>query len=97
MNNINFSFDIKAITAFLLKKLPLVLWILLGLVIAAEAFVIKGSVDKILNATDQSEFAGAQLVRLNFDGYERIEKRLNENLQYLPPEPDTADPFGQRP
>lgn len=94
MKNINLKLDLKSLTGILLKKLPVVLWLLLGLVILAEGWVIKGSVDKILVATDQSQFAGAQLVRVNFSEYEKIEKRLNDNLQFLPPEPSTGDPFG---
>lgn len=97
MKSINLKFDYKGIAGLVVKKLPLVLWLLLGLVILAEAWIIKGSVDQVLTALDQSQFAGAQLVRVNFESYDRIEKRLNENQQFLPPEPDTADPFGLRP
>ncbi len=94
MKNINLKFDLKDFPKIILKRLPLVLWAFLGLAILAEAWVIKGSVDKILTATDQSQFANTQLVRVNFAAYEKIEKRLTDNLKFLPPEPDTADPFG---
>lgn len=97
MKNVNISFDLKSLSQNLLKRFSLVLWVILGLVILAEAWVIKGSIDKVLTATDQSQFASAQLVRVNFDAYERIEKQLNFNQQFLPPEPETIDPFGLRP
>lgn len=97
MKNVNISFDLKSLTRNLLKRFSVVLWVILGLVILAEAWIIKGSVDKVMTASDNSQFAGAQLVRVNFEAYERIEKRLNLNQQFLPPEPQTADPFGLRP
>lgn len=97
MKSLKLSFDLKSIGQSLLKKFSLVLWVMLGLVILAEAWVIKGSVDKVLTATDQSQFANTQLVRVNFDAYDRIEKRLMDNENFLPPEPETADPFGLRP
>lgn len=92
--NMKMNLDLKSFVPLLLKRFSLVLWILLGLVILAEGWVLKSSTDKILTANDQSQFAGAQLVRVNFTAYEQIEQRLNSNNQFLPPEPETADPFG---
>jgi hypothetical protein len=92
--NLKLSLDLKSFVPLLLKRFSLVLWILLGLIMVAEAWVLKSSVDKVLTATDQSQFAGAQLVRVNFTAYEKIEERLNNNNQFLPPEPETQDPFG---
>ncbi len=96
MKSIKFSFDFKNISQAIIKRFSLVLWLVLGLVILAEAWVIKGSVDKIFAANDDSAFPNAQLVRVNFTLYDEIEKRMIENQTYLPPEPSTRDPFGIR-
>ncbi len=93
----NISFYLKGIARNLVKRFSLVLWVALGLIILAEAWVIKGSLDKVLTAADETPLGNTQLVRVNFESYERIEKKLNFNQQYLPPEPETADPFGLPP
>ena len=95
--NINLKFDYKKILQLLLKKFSIVLWVFLGLVIIAEGFVIKDSLDKILVASDQSQFAGAQLIRVNFNAYDSIEKQLDENSKYLPGFDNTNNPFGIKP
>lgn len=97
MKSINLKFDFKNIGRVLIKRFSIVLWVVLGFVLLAESWVIKSSVDKILTASDDSQFSNAQLVRVNFDLYDSIEKRLIENQTYLPPEPSTRDPFGIRP
>ncbi|QQS23074.1 hypothetical protein IPM19_00695 [bacterium] len=86
--------DLKAILPFILKRFSLVLWVFLGLVIIAEAFVIKSSIAKMNKAQEQSQFANSQLVRVNFDSYEAIEKRLSENASFVPSTPTSGDPFG---
>lgn len=91
---LNFSVNYKDVLAFLMKRINLVLWIFLGLVLLAEGFVIKDSISKVLLIADQSQIAGAQLVRVDFNLYDSIEKRLNENSQYLPSSLDSPDPFG---
>ena len=95
--NINIKFDYKQILQLLLKKFSIVLWVFLALVIIAEGFVIKDSLDKILTATDQSLFAGAQLIRVNFPVYDSIEKQIDENSKYLPQFDNVNDPFGTKP
>lgn len=85
--------DLKAILPFILKRFSLVLWVFLGLVIIAEAFVIKSSIAKINKAQDQSQFSNSQLVRVNFNFYEAIEKRLSENAVFMPSQPTSGDPF----
>lgn len=96
MKNVNLKFDFKNIGQAIIKRFSIVLWVVLGFVILAESWVIKSSVDKILTASDDSQFSNTQLVRVNFDLYDSIEKRLIENQTYLPPEPSTRDPFGIR-
>lgn len=86
--------DYKSFLAKLMAKFSLVLWLFLALVILAEAWVIKASVDKVLTANDLTQFSSAQLTRVNFNTYESIDKRLTENSAFLPEEPNTADPFG---
>lgn len=84
----------KGIVPFVLQRFSLVLWVLLGLIIIAEAFVIKSSIAKIKKAQEQSQFANSQLVRVNFKSYEAIEKRLSENKAFVPSQPTGGDPFG---
>ncbi|HMR55158.1 MAG TPA: hypothetical protein PKD34_01020 [Candidatus Doudnabacteria bacterium] len=97
MKSIKLKFDLKGILPLVFRRFSLVLWIALGLVIAAEGFVIKRSFDKIMIANDSSLFANVQLIRVNFNTYDEIEKRLNENTNFLPPQPIAADPFGLPP
>lgn len=91
---LNFKLDYKTFISKLLSKFSIVLWIFLGLIIIAEAWIIKDSVNKVLLANNLSQFAGAQLTRVNFGLYEQVEKRLTENSAYLPEAPTTEDPFG---
>jgi hypothetical protein len=97
MKNIDIKFDYKAILQFLLKRFSIVLWVFLGLVIIAEGFVIKDSLNKILTATDQSVFAGAQLIRVNFTVYDTIEKHIDGNSKFLPEFDSAPNPFGTKP
>ncbi len=94
MKNLNIKFDLASAVAFIQKRFSLILWILLALLFLVEAWVIKSSVDKFLTANDQSVFSSVQLVKLNTDQYDKIEKRLSENELYLPEEPRVQDPFG---
>ncbi|HAG27484.1 TPA: hypothetical protein DCG61_01730 [Patescibacteria group bacterium] len=97
MKNLSLSFDIKGILPALFKKFSLVLWIALALLIVAEGLIIKRSFDKIMTANDSSLYANVQLVRVNFNTYDQIEKRLNENTNFLPSTPVSPDPFGLPP
>lgn len=91
---LNIKLDYKQIIPFILKRFSLVLWVFLGLVILAEAFVLKSQVAKISKAREQSQFSNSQLVRVNFKTYEAIEKRLSESAAFIPSTPTTGDPFG---
>jgi tellurite resistance protein TehA-like permease len=92
--NINVKFDFKNILQLLLKKFSIVLWVFLGLILIAEAFIVNDSLSKVLTASDQSQFAGTQLIRVNFATYDAIENRLNENAKFLPINQNANDPFG---
>ncbi len=91
---LNFSLDFKQLMPLVMARFSVVLWIFLLSVILAEGLIIKSSVDKILTATNVSEYAGAQLTRVNFGVYDDIEKRLSENLKFVPSEVSNKDPFG---
>lgn len=98
MKNINLSFDLKSITRSLQKRFSLVLWLVLALLVLAEAWIMKGAVmDKILQANDRTQFAGAQLVKLNLNVHEVIVERLTENSRFAPTDSNTRNPFGIRP
>ncbi|HMQ01652.1 MAG TPA: hypothetical protein PKD79_01115 [Candidatus Doudnabacteria bacterium] len=97
MKNLNINFDLKTIINLIFKRFSLVLWIAIGLVLIAEGFILKNSLDKIITANDASLFANVQLVRVNFFTYDNIEKKLNYNTSFLPEEPVTTNPFGLPP
>ncbi len=94
MKSLKRYLDLRKLTELLATKFALVLWLVLALVLLGEAWVIKGSLDKILKANDNSQVGNAQVIRVNFSLYDVIEKRLIDNQTYLPPEPTTRDPFG---
>jgi hypothetical protein len=97
MKNIKLKFDLKQILPLVFRRFSLILWIALGLIVVAEGFVIKRSLDKIMIANDSSLYANVQLVRVNFNIYDKIEKRLNDNINFVPPQPIATDPFGLPP
>ena len=92
--NINVSFDYKKILQFLLQKFSIVLWVFLLVVIIAESFVIRSSVQQIMTASDNSQIASSQLIRVNFGLYDAVENNLKDNAKYLPQFEKTVNPFG---
>lgn len=95
--NIKVKFDYKSFLQLVLKKFSIVLWIFLALVIIAEGFVVKDSLNKIMTVSDQSLYAGAQLIRVNFPLYDSIEKQIEDNTKYLPQFDNINSPFGLKP
>lgn len=91
---INFKLDYKTILPLILKRFSLVLWIFLGLIILAEAFTIKSSVNKILEANAEQVTNLSQLLRVNFATYSAIDKRLTTNSAFAPADSSGVDPFG---
>ncbi len=91
---IDLKFSLKSILPFILKRFSVVLWVFLGIIILAEAFTIKSSVDMITQANSEPLLNTAQLLRVNFESYEKIDKRLSHNLSFTPSEPKAGDPFG---
>lgn len=91
---IDLKFSLKSFLPFVLKRFSLVLWVFLGIIILAEAFTIKSSLDMISQANSEPLLSTSQLLRVNFESYEKIDQRLSHNLSFTPSEPKTGDPFG---
>ncbi len=88
------KFDYKKTLSYVLKRFSLVLWVFLGLVLLAEALTIKASVNQILEANAEQAISNAKLLRVNFETYNAIEKRLTDNAAFVPSESSGIDPFG---
>ncbi len=94
---LSLKFDFKKSLSYILKRFSLVLWVFLGLVVIAEALTIKASVSQILQANAEQAINNAKLLRVNFETYNSIEKRLTTNSSFIPSESTGIDPFGVAP
>ena len=86
--------DLKSIAAQARKNIPVVLWVFLLLVVLLEAWVIKGAIDMVLYARNSESLVQGQIVRVNFEQYDLIEKRLENNRVFTASEPTQGSPFG---
>lgn len=93
---LSFKFSLKTIPALAKKHIQALLWLFLIVIMAMEFFVIKSSLDLILAARATAPGAQAQIIRVNFEQYKLIEKRLDDNNQYSPNPIKYTSPFGQQ-
>ncbi len=89
--------NFKAFPSLIKKHFQFVLWGFLIFVLVMEFFVIKDSIDLILIARAPAPGAQAQLVRVNFEQYKLIEKRLEDDSQFNPDPVKYTSPFGAPP
>lgn len=87
------SFNLKTVTTFLKKRTAIVLWIALAIVLLLVGLVIKGSAETALQARTSPVGVQAQIVRVNFDLYNQIEKHLKDGLIFVP-KSSWGSPFG---
>ncbi|GEM_PF-6219634 len=82
------------ITKTLHDHIPAVLWVLLGLVLALEAYVLQNSASILLSA--QSPFSKqteSKVVRINFKAYDQVATMIEQGSTYDSPISDLPDPF----
>ena len=84
----------QELARIVLSHMAITLWIFLALILFAEAFVLKNSVGKFLSNTSDETLANAQIIRINFAQYEKIEKRLVAGEAFTPENTSENNPFG---
>lgn len=94
---LDLKFNFAALPGLAKKYIQFVLWAFLIIVLAMEFFVIKNSVDLALLARTTAPGAQAQIVRVNFEQYKAIEKRLQDNTGFQPQPVKYTNPFGLAP
>ena len=71
-----------------------VLWFLFIGILAANIFVLKHSLDSILSLNEASPAAVKVTgVRVNFDAYHEVEKRIDDAKSFVPEQVIIKDPF----
>lgn len=93
--SVHFSF--KALPGLTKKYIQFVLWAFLLFVMLMEFFIVKAAIDMVLIARAPAPGAQAQIVRVDFDQYSSIEKRLEDDANFAPQPIKYTSPFGQAP
>ncbi len=88
------NFDKKNILYILNRYTVWFLWAFLLLIILSEGFVLKNSVGKYLASNGDVAVSSAQLVRVNFEAYQKIENRLKANESFVPAGSEGSGAFG---
>ncbi|MDQ3018355.1 MAG: hypothetical protein M3Q64_00570 [bacterium] len=91
------SFNLKVITSFFQKNTAVLLWAFLVIVLLLEFFIIKGAIDMVLRVHNIPEGFQTQIVRVNLQQYEAIEKQLQKDTGFEPAPVTQASPFGLPP
>lgn len=78
----------------IIAHMSIALWVFLAVILLAEGFVLKNSVGKFLAGNNSDTAASAQIVRINFNQYEKIEQRLVAGEQFAPANTSSNNPFG---
>ncbi len=88
------SLNFKSLPNLFRKYIHFFLWGALLFVIAMEFFVIKEAADMVQLARDPAPGVQSKIIRVDFNQYSLIEKRLNESAQYEPTPITYPNPFG---
>lgn len=90
----NLSFDLKGIVSKARANIGLTLWAALIVLILLEGWVVQRSVSILLSANQVEPNAKTQTVRVNFNLYDTIVKRLEDNSSFIPTGVTARNPFG---
>jgi hypothetical protein len=92
----NKSINLSAIIGYFKRSKLLVFWIALIVLILGEAVVLKGSIGILAHAEPPLSVptANTQVVRINFDQYNGVIKKLDQAKEYKPSDPALRSPFG---
>src|SRR5688572_25770959 len=88
------SFNPKTIPSLFRKYIHFFLWGFLAFVILMEFFVIKEAVDMVLLASNPAPGVQSRIIKVDFEQYKLIEKRLEDSAQYEPGAITYPNPFG---
>jgi hypothetical protein len=91
----NLSFDLKSIAAKAGSNVGLVLWIMLLVLIALEGLVLRQSITIMLSARHVEQTPLTKLVRVNFNLYDTIAKRFEQQGSFTPSPVTAPNPFGR--
>jgi hypothetical protein len=89
------SYYAKQLNGVIKQQKSIVFWVLLGLVIIVELFVIQRSVAVIVGVQkNQAPEPLSQSVRVNFSAFNQVLKQVEESRSYQPEPVVDMDPFG---
>jgi hypothetical protein len=75
------------------QNISLALWAFLGVIAILTGYIIYGEVGKIFLVATDTEEAQGKIVRLNIALYQELEKKLDDNAQFIPQPVSNPDAF----
>lgn len=88
------SFNFSTIYSKAKQNTSILLLIILAILILMEAWTLKGSWTVLSDSTDSTLIIPAKLIRINFNTYDAIVKRVDNASNYAPQPFIYRNPFG---
>ena len=92
--NINISLDFKGLAAKARQNIGMTLWAALAVLIILEGLIVREAIGVMLGAKQITPTARTQPVRVNFNLYDTLTKRFDQQSGFVPSPGIPPSPFG---